>query len=193
MKRVLYGMTALGLFLGAGRPAKADLLSYSFSGTASGALGMNTFSDASFTITSTGDTSLLTHPAAGVVAVPDTTATVFVSGLGTATFLIPTDNRDNQNFGSVGFSAPVQSLAILFESNPAFATYNLTTPIGPIAGASIFNPGAEFATTAGNFSLTSVSTVTFQATLQSVPEPSAFLLVVISMVGISGWALRRKG
>jgi hypothetical protein len=186
MKHVLYVVVALGSFLGSGQEAKADLLAYSLSGTGSGSLGPTMFANASFTITSVADSSLLFHPAAGVLAVPDASALVFVSGVGTATFLIPTRTVVNQNLRSGGVSAPDQNLAILFANNPAFATYDLTTPIGPIAGTATFNLGLPFMTTAGDFSLTDVATLTFQAALQPVPEPSTLLLISIITVGIGG-------
>jgi hypothetical protein len=114
----------LGAFLclaGLGE-ARADLITYTFSGTATGSLGANRFTDASFTLTSTADTTQVMG-SGGIFVVPDLTATVSVAGLGTADFTIPTTNVDNQNLARVGLSDPGQNLAILFEDNPAFANY----------------------------------------------------------------------
>jgi hypothetical protein len=103
--------------------------------------------------------------------VNDLTASVFVSGLGTGTFTIGTINVDNSTLSRVGFSDPAQNLAILFVDNPAFATYDLRSSIGPLSGPAVFNGGAQFNTSMGAFSLTQVSTATFEATL--APEPCA--------------------
>src|SRR5882672_10528471 len=63
---------------------------YTLSSVGSGFLGSHQFSSTPFTITSTADTSQIRNPSLGFFQVPDITATVFVSGIGTATFTIPT-------------------------------------------------------------------------------------------------------
>jgi hypothetical protein len=159
--------------------AQATSIIYTFSGVGSGDLGADAFNNASFTITSTADTSQIINPMPGILHVPDMTATISVSGVGSGTFDISTINVDGQDGNArVGFSDPVQNLAILFVENAAFATYDLNTPIGPLSGAPSFNSGAQFGTTAGNFSLTSVSTATFQAT--AVPEPGTISLFAVA-------------
>src|SRR5258705_13890013 len=77
--------------------AKADIITFTFTGTGNGALGAQSFSNTAFTITSIADTNLVTNPLLGIYLVPDQTATVNVSGIGTVTFTIPTINVDNQN------------------------------------------------------------------------------------------------
>ena len=152
------------LFLAGNSPAAP--ITYTFSATGSGSLGDNPFSNSLFQITATADTSQILSPAPGIFRVTDSMATVVVSNLGSATFVITTINVGNQNVSSVGFSDPGQNLAILFVSNPAFATYDLSTAIGPVSGPPIFNAGDQFLTSGGNFSLTEVSTVTFEASVE---------------------------
>jgi len=154
---------------------QATQATYTLSTVASGHLGQHSFTLAHITFTSTADTSQITNPQPGLFIVPDITATVFVSDIGTATFTIPTINVVNQHttigIPAVGFSDPIQILAILFaNNNPAFQTYDLSTSFGPLVGTPTFNSGVSFMTTEGSFSLSSVSDVTFQAIV--VPEPS---------------------
>jgi hypothetical protein len=176
----------LGLPFGLPTAARATLLTYTFTAIGSGSLGANTFSNASFTITTTADTNQVTS-LGGSIVVPDLTATVCVSGFETATFTFATKNVDNQGLSRAGLSGEFFP-AILFEDNAAFSTYDLTTPIGPLTGPPSFNSGANFPTTAGNFSLRAVSDVTFEATTaQAAPEPSLLALLGIGTATLAGW------
>jgi hypothetical protein len=161
---------------------------YTFTGTGSGSFGADQFSDASFSITSIADTGNI-QETSGIFKVPDSVATVWVSGLGSATFTVPTINVGNTVVGRVGISGSI--MAILFNGDPAFASYDLSSPIGPVTGIPIFNPGLGFSTTSGNFLFTSVSSVTFQA--EVVPEPSVVALLGVGFVGLAfRYQSRRK-
>jgi hypothetical protein len=164
--------------------ALATPITYTFSASGNGGLGSQSFSNTFFEITATADTSGISVPSTGIFSVNDLTASVFVTGLGTGTFTIGTINVDNNNLSRVGFSAPAQGLAILFVDNPAFATYDLSSSIGPLSGPGVFNSGAQFNTSMGYFSLTQVSTATFEATL--VPEPCALGIWVIGAAALVG-------
>jgi hypothetical protein len=160
--------------------AAASPVIYTLSGIGTGSLGADPFSDASFTITSTADTSDITE-SLDVFSVSDSLATLFVSGLGTATFTIPTMTVDN-TAGAAAISAPVQNMAILANFSPAFSSYDLNSSLTPVTGTPAFNSDTGFGTTAGDFSLSSVSSVTFQA--EVVPEPSVFALLGIASIGL---------
>jgi hypothetical protein len=183
--------TVLSLALGLPTSARAGMITYTFTATGNGTLGANAFTDASFAITCTADTNQVTSTGEGF-SVADLTATVSVAGLGIATFITPTTNIDNQGLGRAGISDSVPGVALLFEDNPAFLTYDLTTPIGPLTGSPSFNFGVHFATTAGDFTLTDVSTATFQATAQSVPEPSSLVLLGFGTATLAGWLWRKR-
>jgi hypothetical protein len=179
-------VAAIFVFLAGYHEAQATPITYTFSATGAGNLGSNAF-NTQFVITSTADTSQITNPMSGLFLVPDITATVFITGLGTATFTIPTTNVSNNSMGTpiVVFSSPTQNLLILGSfGNPAYGTYALNTSIGPLTGSAAFNsvaqfPVAQFATNLGNFSLTNVSgEVTFQA---AVPEPPTIVMVVVGI------------
>jgi hypothetical protein len=152
------------LFLAGNGPAAP--ITYTFSATGSGSLGGNLFSNSFFQITAAADTSQIYSTSPGIFRVTDSLATVVVPDVGTATFAITTMNVDNQNLSSVGFSDPGQNLAILFVENPVFVSYDLSTAMGPVSGPPIFNEGAQFLTSSGNFSLDEVSTATFEASVE---------------------------
>lgn len=154
------------------------------SATGSGTFGSDSFSNAAFTITSTADTANITE--ANLVGqfqelflVPDITATVFVSGVGTGTFTGPTESIDNQ-YGAFGVTSTEVDLDFLDVQNDEFISYNLSTSLGPVTGPALFTVGFNYATTDGNFSITSVyyNTVTFQAEI--VPEPPAIELLAVA-------------
>ena len=82
--------------------AQATPITYTFSGVGTGNLGGNPFNNASFTITSTADSSQIANPSSGLFRVSDLTATIFVSGIGNGTFNISTVNVDNQGLSRAG-------------------------------------------------------------------------------------------
>ena len=158
-------MAILGMLLclsGFGKAEAASII-YTWSSIGSGSLGTNSFFDAPFTITSTAEVTQITEAPLGVLLVSNIAATVSVSGFGIATFTIPTDTVANRSNSLVGIGASIQDDAILFVGNPAFATYDLRSSIESVGGPPARSIEAQFATTAGIFSLSAVSTVTFQA------------------------------
>ena len=159
--------------------AAASPATYTLSGTGTGSLGTDPFSDASFSITATADTSGISE-SLGVFLLSNSIATLFVSGVGSATFTVPTMMVDN-TAGAAGISAPNQNMTILANFSPAFSSYDLGSSLAPVLGTPAFNPGTGFGTTAGDFSLSSVSSVIFQA--EVVPEPSAFALLGLASLG----------
>ena len=177
--------------------AHAGGITYTVRGVGSGTLDNQAFTNAAFSIVSTADTAAITHPAPGVFFVTDLTSSVTVAGLGTDSFSFNPSNAVNQNTGvnGAGVSDLGQGLAILFVHNPVFAAYDLSTAIGPVSGTPSFNRAATFATTAGDFSLSTVSSATFTATTAAVPEASTTvsfgLLLALGMGGMV-IAKRRK-
>ena len=181
----------------------AEGIIYTFSGVGSGTLGADSFHDASYDITLFADTSdIVTSPLLfGVSYVPDLSATVFVNGLGTSVINSQMRVRDFQNLGMVGpatislYNSDNPSFGAILAVHPVSKNYFLSEPIGPIGVigvTSVNSSDASFATSGGDFSFSSLSSVTFQATLQSAPEPSVLALVCIAGFTF-GFLTRKKG
>ena len=84
-------------------------------------------------------------------------------------------------------SGPVAE--ILATIAPALLGYDLTTATGPIIGLGVIRSDATFATTLGDFNLTSIGATTFQATIPSeLPLPPAIALFAsgLGLMGLIG-------
>ena len=193
-------VTILG-FRGYGA-AQAEPIIFTISAVGSGSLGTNSFSNVSFTITSTADTSqinVISPLFPGILVVTSESATIDISGLGPATFTSTFVEFSNQEVGPqwnrtvevVGITE-ISYGDILDVSNAAFDTHDLSTSIGPVSGMTGCNAGHPFGTTAGNFDPDLLPTsATFQAAVQSVPEPATVSLAVLGLgvllIGCRRW------
>jgi hypothetical protein len=134
-----------------------------------------TFNDALVTITFSGNTANVTNPSAGIfenVPAPGT-VTVAVAGLGSATFSDSVGAFVAQSSQAGGFADFTLSLDPLDTSNPAFATYDLKSAIGPLSGSPAFaSPNEVFPVSIGGFAFTALPAgSTFTATTTVIPEP----------------------
>jgi len=180
--------------------AVCDPLQLTFSGIGSGSLGNDTFSDTPFTFVFSSDTSLLTTPpcCSNDTSTPQGTPAEFtITGIGSgaltgnqAVFVNPSEN----DVGIWVYTSP----DFLTLGNFAFASYALSTDIGPISGTP--SALAEFLPTSiGNelLSLNSVSDLSFTAVAQEqvapVPEPSTLTMVGLAFGCLAvGAKLRRN-
>jgi hypothetical protein len=175
--------------------AHAVPITYSESAIASGNLGGQSFTNALVTTTGSADTNnIVSAPNEPSVTTPS--AVVTIAGLGSFNFYDPTEFVIYQYQGSLlgGVEDEVSEDLILFNSNPAFATYNLETAIGPLTGAARFNPGLNYRLSGpDDLTLDEVSDATFQATTASAatPELSSLILFSTGLLGLAG-AARRK-
>ena len=83
---------------------------------------------------------------------------------------------------------------LIFMEDSAFASYALSTAIGPVsAPSSIPHPGAFYPTDMGNLVLTTLTgNATFTAAATTVPEPVSSGVAGMGLAIIAVWKLRRR-
>jgi hypothetical protein len=166
MKRTFLGLVVSAvLFCGLGA-AHADGITYTFDATGSGTLGDVAFVNAAFTITVSADTLAIVNCGSGVFSVDSLSADISITGFDTATILIPTRVFDNNSVSVLGFSqGSCAGGDYLDISNAAFATYDLSTAIGPIFDPTPFAVGQfqNVPTSGGILTVSSAQDVTFNA------------------------------
>ena len=162
-------------------------LTTTISATGSGTLGAASFNNASFAITSVGDTAAR-QPISSSVGfyIDNTTASINISGIGLANFTLATRIFVNNTFSVAGFSrAGAGGDDILDVDGAPFTSWNMLTNVGPIFDADLvpIRQAQNLSTTLGSLSFSSYSNATFQAV---IPEPtcagtSAALLSVLKL------------
>ena len=171
---------------------------YTFTGTASGTIGDTIFSDATLTVTATGDISAVTLTSPYLLDLSGGVASFTISGIGSGTFTDPTyvfDNTDGvAGFGDRGASKCCDIIQTYDSAigSTAFASYNLQSSIGPL-GPEASDPSTGdwvgLNTSLGSFTVSSYDSVIFQATVGAVPEPKTVPLLgigLLAMVFITG-------
>jgi hypothetical protein len=186
MRRYLPVLTLLGLAaLGSPGGAGADTITYVESVTASGSLDGVDFTNQTLTLTAVGDPSAVFNGGPGTFDINlSLTATI-----GATTDQL-TGSYEIQDFQNL----QLFNSGVIATTASAYASYDLTTAIGPVAG-SVYEFGANsYATQGGELDITSVTgNVTFGATVASaVPEPSSVVLAAIGIAAVTGYQLRRR-
>ncbi|OPY13734.1 MAG: hypothetical protein A4E66_00650 [Syntrophus sp. PtaB.Bin001] len=178
-------LLAVGLVLGSSLPTFAAPITYMEQAIGSGSLDGSSFFDRLVTITFVGDTSTVTG-SAGFFTNSVGTATVSVAGVGsdTLTNAFVFVNQGWTPAAAVGFGDNMAGGSILDTLHSAFASYDLTTAIGPQTGSTFYRNDLTFATGSGTFHLDLAGDSTFTAT--TVPLPSALLLLGPGLVGLIG-------
>jgi hypothetical protein len=176
--------------------ARAGPVTYTEQFTGAGSLNGTPYTGALVTFTFTGDTANIMHPEPLLFNNRPGNATVTVPGIGTATFTDAVAVFDNQGNPSAGFTDFTSLNDLLNVENGIFSSYALDTSIGPVSGQAVFGPGQGIPTTLGSFVIDSIAgdTVTFTATLSTVPEPGSFMLVAVAALAVGRrWRAGRKG
>jgi hypothetical protein len=125
---VLHKVCAFVSSLAAVAAAHAASISFTYTGTASGTIGNQTFDAAAFTLFATGDTANLQSAGADVLFLNQDTASISIDGLGT--FLITTATRTfiNNSAHVLGFSGSGIYGADLYDgSSPSLGTWDLVS------------------------------------------------------------------
>ena len=185
--------------------ATADPLTITFSGTGSGSVGGDPFDSATFIFTFVSDTDLITTPSC---CPPDfttpngTPATFWIEGIGSGTLtgdqaVFANPSPQELNVGIWHHNMPDW----LDLNSSAFATYQLSTNLGPVLSPVAYAFTDPFSSSMGALYLDSASGVTYTAVVgsgigASTPELSsvallgAALLVVCTLLlgrSIIGW------
>jgi hypothetical protein len=180
----LSSCSALLLFAGA---AKAETIDYIFTGTGTGTLNGVSFSG-TFTITDVADTAGITTGGGEYRNTP--TSSTFTSSAGSASLLDPLVIENTASPGFMGFSESVSPFNDESLTASVFETYALNTALSSTSGG-LSVAAATFPTSVGNLDFTTITALSFQATIPSaVPEPSAVAL--LGTVLLAFVAIRRR-
>ena len=180
--------------------AKAVPITYTESATVTGFLnGVSFPSGEVLTLTGTGNTTniIVINSTLGIFANPlpvSFTLSVSVGGVGSGTFTDAMRVFNAQNTTTAGFNDTVSS-DVLNTTNAAFATYALSTSIGPVTGSSFISGLGFPVSTGGNLTITSAGNATFTAVVTPVvPLPTALPLFATGLAGLGllGWRRKKK-
>lgn len=191
----LLAAACIAAILAAAGAASAATFTFTHAGTASsGTIGGTAFGPTDFVITATGDTDHRTDMFYGF-SISHRTARIDLEGVGSFRFLQPTQTFVVNESGLVGFGLTEWDL---FDgpAAPAFTSYRLDSPIGPISGAGRLLQWdwafGDVETSGGVLTIASgTSPATFQA-VSAVPLPAAAPLLLSAFAALA-FFLRRSG
>ncbi len=165
-------------------------ITYTQQAEVTGTIGGRSFTNALITLMLTSDTAFVTG-GAGFFSNTTGPFTLSIAGIGSGSFTDSMQVFDNQTFSppAAGFGDLTAGGSVLDTFSAVFASYDLTTAIGPISGNPFIRPDLSFGTTLGLLNIQSANNASFTAT--TVPEPSSYLLFGTVLFGVLH-SLRRK-
>ena len=189
--KLIAASIAVVIYFSLGFPAKADLFDITHTGRGSGDLDGNAFGPTDFVITARVDTNdRESIPAFNVFTIDHIFAQIELVGIGTFDFTSATRHFVNQDLRTIGLSrAGPDDKRDLFggSSDAAFSNWDMLTEIGPISGnngrITQWN-GGDIQTSGGILNFNDGSNIGTTFSYTAVPEPSAFGLILLSLVGL---------
>ena len=189
----LFGAIIALLFPSITRAAQIEFIT---TGSGSGNINGSVFPNSLFTITAFGDTNnRYQFPGTHIFEIIHDSASISIDGVGTFRFVTATRTFVENSLQLVGFSRSVPSDTFggvdIYDGPrgaPEFATWDMLTSVGPIAGAASLRQWtssfAPVVTDAGVlvFDFADNIATTFTATL--VPEPSTFALAALGAAAL---------
>jgi hypothetical protein len=190
VKKLVVLMVCLGVlgFIGS---AQAMSITYMVESIGSGTIGTQSFSDAPVEVSFTGDTANVSG-GSGYFTNNVGTGTVSIGGIGTATFTESLFAFVNQIYPPAAIAGIADSNGSILDTlNPLFATYDLTSAIGPITGDTFFRNDLSYSTNLGTLNFSAMDSISTY-TASTVPVPAPFWLFGSGLLGLAGLRRFRK-
>ena len=195
--RTLTAAVAFAALVLGGSHARAVPIDVTITATGSGTIGATPFESAPFTLRLIGDTADRRTIDANTHDIPLTSASIAITGVGTAQFTDPTRVfafRGNPQYSAAaGFSrAGVEQSDILDIEGAAFNTWDMTTDIGPVFDANLqpLSQAVGLPTTLGTLNFSAYRNGTFTADV--VPEPAAAGVSAVALAALAARRPRRR-
>ncbi|MBS0321577.1 MAG: hypothetical protein JSR18_13615 [Proteobacteria bacterium] len=166
-------LVALAIAIACAGTAGAAVITYTFSGTASGTLGSTPFTNAAFTASAQADSTAAVVTSPGTYCNNTGPVTITIAGVGTTTTTganLLFSNQSGPVWGFENGTCAAFNVDWLDVQDPNAATYNLDTAVGPSTGVPTY--AGSILTAAGTLTLTTAP-ATFTAVLGGPTPPVA--------------------